>query len=104
MLLADYGRHILLPESKFESFEGPKPFLRESPGHQQEWLDAVRNGTPTGSPFDYAGLLTIANHLGNVAYRAGEKLHWDPIALRAKNCPAATQFIERTPRSGWSLS
>jgi hypothetical protein len=104
MLLSDYGRHALLPETKFESYEGPKPFLRESPGHQQEWLDAIRNGTPTGSPFDYAGLLTIANHLGNVAYRAGQKLEWDPASLRAKNCPAATQFIERTPRSGWSLA
>lgn len=104
MLLSDYGRHLLLPESKFQSFEGPKPFLRESPGHQQEWLDAIRNGTPTGSPFDYAGLLTIANHLGNVAYRAGQKLEWDPVSLRATNCPAATEFIERAPRAGWSLA
>ena len=104
MLLSDYGRHLLLPESKFQSFEGPKPFLRESPGHQQEWLDAIRNGTPTGSPFDYAGLLTIANHLGNVAYRAGQKLEWDPASLRATNCPAATEFIERVPRAGWSLA
>jgi len=104
MLLSDYGRHVLLPESKFQSFEGPKPFLRESPGHQQEWLNAIRNGTPTGSPFDYAGLLTIANHLGNVAYRAGQKLEWDPLSLRAKNCSEATQFIERQPRTGWSLA
>lgn len=103
MLLSDYDRHILLPEEKFASFEGPKPFLRTSPGHQKEWLEAVRTGSPTGSPFSYAGLLTIANHLGNVAYRAGKKLEWDPIALRARNCPEATQFIERTPRSGWSL-
>lgn len=104
MLLSDYGRHVLLPESKFANYEGPKPFLRESPGHQQEWIDAVRNGTPTGSPFDYAGLLTIANHLGNVAYRAGQKLEWDAASLRAKNCPAATPFVERTPRTGWSLT
>lgn len=104
MLLSDYDRHILLPEDKYQSFEGPKPFLRTSPGHQKEWLEAVRTGSPTGSPFSYAGLLTIANHLGNVAYRAGKKLEWDPVALRATNCPEATQFIERTPRSGWSLS
>jgi hypothetical protein len=104
MLLSDYDRHVLLPESKFENYQGPKPFLPVSPGHQQEWLDAIRTGAPTGSPFDYAGLLTIANHLGNVAYRAGKKLEWDPVALRATNCPEATPFIERTPRSGWSLS
>jgi hypothetical protein len=77
--------------------------LRESPGQQREWLEAIRNGTPTGSPFDYSGLLTIANHLGNVAYRAGKKLEWDPVALRATNCPEATAFIAREPREGWSL-
>jgi hypothetical protein len=104
MLLSDYGKHVLLPEEKYKGFEGPKPFLRESPGQQREWLEAIRNGTPTSSPFDYAGLLTIANHLGNVAYRAGKKLQWDPVALRATNCPEATEFIEREPRSGWSLA
>jgi predicted dehydrogenase len=103
MLLSDYDRHVLLPESNFENYQGPKPFLPVSPGHQQEWLNAIRTGAPTGSPFDYAGLLTIANHLGNVAYRTGKKLEWDPVALRATNCPEATPFIERTPRSGWSL-
>lgn len=103
MLLSDYDRHVFLPESKFENYQGPKPFLPVSPGHQQEWLNAIRTGAPTGSPFHYAGLLTIANHLGNVAYRAGQKLEWDPVALRATNCPEATPFIERTPRSGWSL-
>ena len=29
--------------------------------------------------FEYAGWLTEANHLGNVAYRAGKKLEWDPV-------------------------
>ena len=104
MLLSDYGRHVLLPEEKFKGFVGPKPFLRESTGHQREGLEAVRTGSPTGSPFDYAGLLTIANHLGNVAYRVGKKLEWDGMALRATNCPEATQYIERTPRAGWSLT
>ena len=104
MLLSDYGRYVLLPEEKFKDYQGPKPFLRESPGHQREWLEAVRTGSPTGSSFDYAGLLTIANHLGNVAYRVGKKLEWDGVALRATNCPEATQYIERTPRSGWSLT
>jgi hypothetical protein len=48
--------------------------------------------------------LTIANHLGNVAYRVGKKLEWDGVALRATNCPEATQYIERKPRAGWSLT
>ena len=104
MLLSDYGRHLLLPEDKFVDFKRPAPFIPDSPGQQQEWLDAIRNGTPTGSPFSYSGLLTEANHLGNVAFRAGKKLQWDFKSMKVTNCPDADPFISRTPRAGWSLS
>jgi predicted dehydrogenase len=103
MILSDYSKHLLLPEDKFVDFKRPAPFIPDSPGQHQEWLNAIRNGTPTGSPFSYAGLLTEANHLGNVAYRCGQKLVWDHHAMKATNCPNADQFIGRTPRQGWSL-
>lgn len=102
-LISDYGKHQLLPESNFASFTPPAPFIPDSPGHHQEWLDAIRNGTPTGSPFSYAGPLTEANHLGNVAYRAGTKLIWDRAKMTATNHPDADRFLKRTPRAGWSL-
>ena len=105
MLLSDYGKHLLMPEEKFSAFKGPDPYLPVSPGQHQEWLLACVNGTPTGSPFStYAGLLTEANHLGNVAHRCGKKLEWDSANLKATNCPEADQFLRRTPREGWSLS
>lgn len=103
MLLSDYNKHMLLPEDKFVDFKRPKPFIPDSPGQHEEWVNAIRNGTPTGSPFSYAGLLTEANHLGNVAFRAGMKLEWDFKAMRATNCPDADRFIGREPRQGWSL-
>ncbi len=103
MLLSDYNKHLLLPEDKFVDFKRPKPFIPDSPGQHEEWLNAIRNGTPTGSPFSYAGLLTEANHLGNVAFRAGMKLEWDFKAMKATNCPDADRFIGRQPRQGWSL-
>ena len=64
MLLADYGKYVLLPEADFADFKPPKPFLPDSPGQHEEWLIACRTGAPTGSPFRYAGPLTEANHLG----------------------------------------
>jgi predicted dehydrogenase len=104
MLLSDYGKHVLLPEAEFKDFQRPEKFIPDSPGQHQEWLLAIKNGTPTGSPFnDYAGLLTEANHLGNVAYRAGTKIHWDTAAMRVTNTRAADQFIRREPRAGWKL-
>ena len=103
MVLSDYGKHVLLPKTKFEDFERPKPFIPNSPGHHQEWLRACRTGAPTGSPFSYAGPLTEAHHLGNVAFRAGQKLYWDAKQLKATNCPQADPFLKREPRPGWSL-
>ena len=52
----------------------------------------------------YAGPLTEANHLGNVAYRVGKKIHWDAKEMRATNAPDAEQFIRRDYRRGWNLS
>jgi hypothetical protein len=65
-------------------------------------VNACIEGTPTGSPFSYAGLLTEANHLGNVAYRSGKKIHWDSKNLKTDS-PEADKLLRRTPRSGWSL-
>lgn len=104
MLLSDYNKHVLLPEEKFKGFQPPAPFIPDSPGQHAEWILACKNGTPTGSPFSYAGLLTEANHLGGVAYRVGKKIEWNSAQLRVTNCPEAEQFIGREPRKGWSLA
>ncbi|HWE36247.1 MAG TPA: Gfo/Idh/MocA family oxidoreductase [Isosphaeraceae bacterium] len=104
MLLADYGRHVLLPEEKFRDFKRPEPTIPRSMGHHAEWIHACKTGSPTTCHFDYAGRLTEANHLGNVAYRANKRLEWDAAALRAPNAPEADRFLRREYRKGWSLS
>ena len=103
MLLSDYRKSVLLPEKQFEGFKPPEPFLPKSLGHWAEWVHACKTGAPTLCNFEYAGWLTESNHLGNVAYRAGKKLEWDPVALKAKNCPEADAFIHREYRPGWKL-
>lgn len=104
MLLADYGKHLLLPEDKFADFQRPDPFIPPSPGHHQEWINACKSGEPTSCNFEYSGWLTEANHLGNIAYRLGKKLHWDAEAMQAKGVPEAAPLIRRPYRQGWSLS
>jgi len=103
MLLSDYEKHVLLPEDKFKDFQRPAHFIPPSPGHFEEWLIACKTGKPTSSNFAYASELTIANHLGNVAYRTQKKLEWNQDRLKAKNVPEADRFIHKTYRSGWKL-
>ena len=102
MLLADYGKHVLLPEDKFANFERPEPTIPRSPGHHQEWLQAIRDGTRASCDFAYAGPLTEANHLGNVAFRAGAAFDWDAATMTPSQA-AAGAFIRRDYRDGWSL-
>jgi predicted dehydrogenase len=103
MLLADYGRNVLLPDKDFSDLKRPEPFIARSLGHHAEWIHACKTGAPTTCAFGYSGWLTEANHLGNVAYRAGRKLEWDPIKLYARNAPEAEGFIRRAYRKGWTL-
>ncbi len=103
MLLADYGKYVLLPEEKFQGFATPEPTIPRVAGHHQEWLTACKTGARCSADFEYSGLLTEANHLGNVAYRMGRKIHWDFAAMCVPNVPEADRFIRREYRRGWTL-
>ena len=103
MLLTDYTRRVLLPEAAFQGYQPPEPSIPDSPGHYAEWVAGCKTGSATGCNFDYAGALTEAMLLGNVAYRAGKKLQWDAAALKAVNCPEADPLIRREYRKGWTL-
>ncbi len=103
MLLADYSKHVLLPEKQFEGFVPPAPTIPDSIGHHAEWVRACKTGEPTTCNFDYSGALTEANHLGNVAYRVGKKITWDAEKLEVPGVPEAARIIRREYRKGWSL-
>ncbi|HSH95929.1 MAG TPA: gfo/Idh/MocA family oxidoreductase, partial [Roseimicrobium sp.] len=103
MLIADYSKHLLLPESKFTGFVPPQPFIPDSIGHHAEWISACKHGGPTGSDFRYAAVLTEAVCLGNVAFRTGKRIEWDSINMKATGCPEADEFIQHDYRRGWRL-
>jgi hypothetical protein len=104
MLLADYGKHLLLPEKQFEGFTRPPQTIPESIGHHKEWINACKTGAPTTCHFGYSGPLTEANHLGNVAYRAGKKIEWDIEELgvsRTPRKPSASCGVTTGPAGAW---
>ncbi|MBI3878751.1 MAG: Gfo/Idh/MocA family oxidoreductase [Verrucomicrobia bacterium] len=103
MLLSDYGAHHLFPEQNFIGVDAPKPWIPDSIGHHEEWILACKTGTATLSNFEYAGALSEAVLLGNVAHRAGCKLEWDAAPARVKNCPAAEEFVQHHYRKGWKI-
>lgn len=59
-----------------------------------------RTGKKAPCDFSYSGLLTVANHLGGVAYRAGKKLKWDPVAGKT-NDAVANRLLACEYRARW---
>ena len=114
LLIGDKGRllqtdmygayHKLLPTDRYADYTPPAQTLpRARIGHQQEWIDSAKTGSPTMANFEYAGRLTEAFLVGNVALRTGQTLQWDGEAMKATNCPEAQRFVHPEYRKGWSL-
>ena len=114
LLIGDKGRllqtdmygayHKLLPTDRYSDYTPPAQTLpRARIGHQQEWIDSAKTGSPTMANFEYAGRLTEAFLVGNVALRTGQTLQWDGEAMQATNCPEAQRFVHPEYRKGWSL-
>jgi predicted dehydrogenase len=102
MLFADYGRHTLYPEDKFQDYQRPPKTIPASVGHHREWVEACKTGATTSCNFDYAGALTEAVLLGVVAYRSGEKFTWDAKTLKTSS-DKANAFLQTDYRPGWTL-
>ena len=66
-------------------------------------IEACKAGKQCSANFHYSGLLTEANHLGNVAYRVGKKLDWDPGAERFIHDAEANRMLHRSYRSPWDV-
>ena len=100
----------VFPEARAKEVEHLAKEIPRSKGHYEEWLAACKGGEPAGSNFDWAGPLTEAVLLGNVALRSQlredltlMKLLWDGPSLKFSNSEEANKFLRREYRTGWTL-
>ena len=103
MLAVNYAKKELLPKADFADYKPPEPSITPSIGHHQEWITACKTGSPTTCSFDYGGAVTETLLLGNIAYRVGKKLTWDPAAMKFPGHPEADSLLQREYRKGWTL-
>jgi predicted dehydrogenase len=105
------------------SFDRPKVEFPRSPGHFEEWVNAIKGGPPAMSNFpNYASGLTETVLLGNLAVWAaageqdpakrekqksegvvGKKIEWDAKNLKATNAPDVSHIIKPEFYNGYSL-
>lgn len=105
----DYGAAFeLLPKENFADYKKPEPRLARNgggdDGMKKEWVAGIKGGPKPFSNFDYAGMMTEAVLLGNVAIKAiGRKLEWDGPNMKVTNDTAANDYLHYDYRSGWTL-
>jgi predicted dehydrogenase len=100
----------IFPETEMQTIARARQFppktIPRSPGHHEEWLQAVKANDYNGpkSNFDYAGALTETMLLACVATQVGSgtKLTWDCEAMKTNN-ELANHYLQHEYRKGWTL-
>ncbi len=101
LIVPHWGTPKLYPEADFADHPLPDVGSRN---HWHDWVDACLSGDPISDDFAYAGPLTEAVQLGNVAVRfPGQRLEWDAKNLKVTNVPEANQFLTKAYRKGWEV-
>ncbi len=113
----------LLPTARMKEEVLPAPTIPRiqgaEAGHYTQWVEACKKGygqMELSSPFEYAGPMTEAILMGNLALRSyamrgpdgksypgRKKLLWDAKNMKITNFDEANQYVKREYRSGWTL-
>lgn len=118
MMCGTYGSDPkLLPTASMQTIKIPQTIKRVPEGHYVQWVNACIAGygnAQLSSSFDYAGPLTEAILMGNLALRSWniksadgksypgrKKLLWDAKNMKITNFDEANQFVKREYRTGW---
>ncbi|MCY7350103.1 MAG: Gfo/Idh/MocA family oxidoreductase [Cytophagaceae bacterium] len=101
-LLCDYGsREITINGVTMTDVPEIPITLVRSPGHQQNFVNAVKTRTQPESNLEYARQMTMPMHLGLIAYRLGRKLEWNAKKEKFRHDAEANALLTREYRKGW---
>jgi len=82
--------------------EIPQTLVR-SPGHQQNFVNAVKSRTQPESSLEYVRDMTLPLHLAIISWRLGRKLNWDGKKEKFVGDKEANGFLSRKYRKAWDL-
>ncbi|SIN66275.1 Gfo/Idh/MocA family protein [Algoriphagus halophilus] len=103
-LVCDYNSREIRMDGKVmdDIPEIPKTIVR-SPGHQQNFIDAVKSRSQPESYLEYARNMTMPMHLALISFKLKEELKWNAKKELFKNHSAANQMLFRPYREKWNL-
>ena len=120
-LMGDFNMApVLLPTARMKDTLPAETIPRingAEAGHYTQWVEACMKGygnMQLSSPFEYAGPMTEAILMGNLALRSyamknkdnypgRKKLLWDAKNMKITNFDEANAFVKREYRKGWTF-
>lgn len=103
-LICDYSkREITINGETVTDLEQVPISIPRSPGHQQNFVDAVKSRTQPESNLEYAREMTLPMHLGLISWRLGESLKWNPEKEEFIGNKEANKLLSRKARKAWKL-
>ena len=103
-LLCDYeSRSISINgETVTDIPEIPQTLVR-SPGHQQNFVDAVKSRRQPESNLAYAREMTLPMHLALISWRLNRGVKWNAAKEKFIDDKEANSLLKRKYRKGWDL-
>jgi predicted dehydrogenase len=104
LIINDSGWEII-SEPKKKSLESKKyPGSGDArPAHVRNFLDCIKTREQPSENLEFAHFVSTVAHLGNVAYRSGQKLTWDGKNEKVTNHAGADQLVGVEYRQPWKL-
>ena len=122
-VVVNYGKVVASPETLMDSPIGPdEVHVRDSAlasipdglpkgfqqtltaGHHQNWINAIRTGSPTVDPIESAFRSDMISQLSDLCIRTGEPLRWDPKQETITRNETARRMIKRPMRAPWGVA
>ena len=103
-LLCDYETmQITINGQTMTDIETVPITIPRSPGHQQNFIDAVKSRKQPESNLAYAREMTLPMHLALISWRLNRKLEWNAKKENFKDDKEANGLLNREPRKAWDL-
>jgi hypothetical protein len=122
-VIVNYGRVITHPASLIGSVIGPnEKRIRDSAlekvpeglpkgfqqaltaGHHQNWIRAIRNGSPVVDDIESAFRSDMVSQLADICIRTGEPVRWDPLKQTILGNETARAMMRKPMRSPWGVA
>ena len=103
-LMGNYGWHRVVSEAdRLKDFQPPAPSIPSSPGHDREFLDAIKTREQPLCNFEYHLPIAVSIDLAHVSYKVGRKVQWDAEEGEIVGDKEANALVTPKYRKPWKF-